>query len=94
MLVRGAGARGDRELRELEQALGLTPGADRAGGVGAHDQRQRCVGIAGMYGSQGIHGIGQAATLKLDVAHAESLDVVDCQPTHAQPVLGARILRS
>ena len=46
-----------------------------------------------MYGSQGIHGIGQAATLELDVAHAESLDVLDRELAHAQPVLGTWILR-
>ncbi len=85
------GARCNRELRQLEQPLGLPPGADRASGVCSHDQRQRGVGLAGVYGIQGIHGIGQPATLELDVAHGELVDVLDRELAHAQPVLGAGI---
>ena len=39
-----------------------------------------------MYGTQGIHGIGQAAALHLDRADGQSLYALDRELTHAQPV--------
>ena len=39
--------------------------------VGSHDERQRGIRIARMYGFKGIHGIGRAAALDLERAHGE-----------------------
>ena len=59
--------------RQLEQLLRLAPGGQRRRDVGAHDERQLVVRVAGPDGSQGIHRVGRPAALDLERAHLERL---------------------
>jgi len=90
-LTVGARAGCDGEVRQRQQLGRFAPGAERACGVGSNDERQLRVGVACVDGSQGIHGIGQAAALHLRGAHVEPVLASDGQPAHGQAMRRTRI---